>query len=239
MPVRVVAGPARSGKTATLLQRYRRVLAQQPIGSTLWLAPTSRRPPKFAHGCSTIRWPAAFDPVCLPSSNLPDIVASRTNALRFVGQLLKRQVLQRVVVGLDRAGQLQYFAPIANKAGLVDLLAGLMSDLKRQEVWPDEFRRSVELVGPSEKNREIAAVYDQYQQLLNDHRLYDSEGRFWSARMRCGQTLGRSVGPIRNAPPCRGRRFYRFHPHAARNFAAAGGENAAGRGADDQFARRT
>ena len=182
-PVRVVAGPARSGKTAALLVRYRRLLATEPIGSALWLAPTKSAAGEIRERLLDDSLAGCFRPGVFTFQQFADLLLNQSGpSLRFVGQLLKRQVLQRVVVELDRAGQLQYFAPIANKAGLVDLLAGLMSDLKRQEVWPDEFRQSVELLGPSEKNREIAAVYDQYQQLLSDHRLYDSEGRFWSAR---------------------------------------------------------
>ena len=174
---------ARSGKTAALLVRYRRILATEPIGIALWLAPTKSAAGEIRERLLDNSLAGCFRPGVFTFQQFADLLLNQSGpSLRFVGQLLKRQVLQRVVAGLDRAGQLQYFAPIANKAGLVDLLAGLMSDLKRQEVWPDEFRRSVALLGPSEKNREIAAVYDQYQQLLNDHRLYDSEGRFWSAR---------------------------------------------------------
>ena len=33
--------------------------------------------------------------------------------------------------------QLTYFRPIAETDGLVDLVCDLLSDLKRQEIWPD------------------------------------------------------------------------------------------------------
>src|SRR5690606_7522908 len=87
------------------------------------------------------------------------------------------------------SGRLKYYAPIAETAGMIDLIAALISDLKRQEQWDEQFAELVERHSPSEKNRELAMVYDAYQRLLNDHSLYDAEGRFWWARemMRAGR----------------------------------------------------
>ncbi len=99
----------------------------------------------------------------------------------------KRQIIGRLIDELKTAGKLVHFASIASKPGLVDLVAGLFADLKRQEIWPDEFSAVCARRGRSAKDRELAELYDAYQHLLNEHRLYDAEGRFWSARERLQQ----------------------------------------------------
>ncbi len=76
----------------------------------------------------------------------------------------------------------QHFGPIAETAGLVDLIAALVSDLKRQDISPARIRRSDRNRRASAKNRELAALYAEYQRLLGGHLLYDVEERFWRAR---------------------------------------------------------
>jgi hypothetical protein len=56
----------------------------------------------------------------------------------------------------------------------------LISELKRLEIWPDEFRRACERRGRHDKDRELTALYETYQQRLTEHQLYDDEGRFWT-----------------------------------------------------------
>jgi len=144
MPVRVLAGPARSGKTATLLQRYRQVLTQQPIGSALWLAPTvaaaaeirARLLDEALAGCfhpGVSTFPQFAQAILLQAGQTP----------RFVGPLLKRRLVERALKSVQETAVIQYFAAISDKRGFVDLIASLISDLKRQEIWPFEFAERV------------------------------------------------------------------------------------------------
>ena len=77
-----------------------------------------------------------------------------------------------------------HFAPIAETAGLVDLVCDFFSELKRLEIWPEDFQLacSARRRDRREKDREILDLYQAYQQQLREHCLYDAEGRFWSAR---------------------------------------------------------
>ncbi len=58
---------------------------------------------------------------------------------------------------------------------------GLISDLKRQAVRPEQFSKLIGALDPSDKNREIAWLYGEYQHLLDRHQMHDIEGRFWAA----------------------------------------------------------
>ncbi len=86
------------------------------------------------------------------------------------------------------AGELDYFAPIAQTRGFLDLLAQFIRELKRLEIWPEELA-AASAARASGKDGQLCRLYERYQQRLNEHDLYDAEGRFWSARalLRGGQ----------------------------------------------------
>ena len=81
-----------------------------------------------------------------------------------------------------RQGRLNHFGPIASTGGLLDLLCDFIRQMKRLEIWPEQFAEACQQRGVAEKDRELLAIYQAYQQTLLDHNLYDAEGCFWSAR---------------------------------------------------------
>ncbi len=117
---------------------------------------------------------------------------------RYLGRALKRQLIQRLLTEALRSNQLKYFAPIADTAGLIDLVDGIISDLKRQEVRPEQFSKLIDSLEPSDKNREIAWLYGEYQRLLDRHQMHDIEGRFWAAAEFLRQTSPERWGPLAN-----------------------------------------
>jgi ATP-dependent helicase/nuclease subunit B len=184
--VSVLAGPARSGKTATLLTRYRKLLAEQPngnaAGAALWIAPTKYAATEIREQLLDGGLGGCFNPGVYTFEQFgQSLLAASDEPPRYLGRLLKRQLIARLLAEFQAGDRLHYFAPIADTAGLIDLIDGLISDLKRQQISPDTFSQIIESVAPSEKNREIAALYAEYQQLLDRHQMHDIEGRFWSA----------------------------------------------------------
>ncbi len=144
-----MAGPARSGKTAALLVRYRQMLVNSPIGSGLWLLPTRHAAAEVraellgnhAKGSGLV---GCFSPAVYTFQQFVQMVLSSADRpQRFVGRLLKRQLIERVLAEAVSADQIQHFAPIADRPGLVDLIFDLIADLKRQEVSPEKFAQSV------------------------------------------------------------------------------------------------
>jgi ATP-dependent helicase/DNAse subunit B len=199
--VRILAGPARSGKTAALLVRYRQILAEQPdgnaSGAALWLAPTKYAAAEIRGQLLQDGLIGCFSPGVYTFEQFAQtVLAASDQPPRYLGRLLKRQLIQRLLAEAHAASRLQYFAPIADTAGLVDLIDGLISDLKRQEVWPERFSQLIETVAPSEKNREIAAVYTEYRRLLDRQQMYDIEGRFWIAGKLLRETPPQRWGPL-------------------------------------------
>ena len=117
--------------------------------------------------------------------------------IRPLSRFLKRRLVGQLIDEARAAGRLTHFAPIAATAGLVDLVCDFLSELKRLEIWPEDFQRACEKASGTffsgrpekvpdtfvrEKDREILDLYQAYQQQLQERCLYDADGRFWSAR---------------------------------------------------------
>jgi ATP-dependent helicase/DNAse subunit B len=186
--VTVVLGPARVGKTTRLLERYRqRLRSPGAFGQALWIAPTHR-------AADAIRarilegLPGCFSPNCYTFAQFAEaLIRSSLVPIRPLDRVQQQQLIGRFVDEALRRDALRYFGPIAHTDGLIDLVTDLIGDLKRQEIWPDEFRLIGNQLGGATKDRELADLYERYQALLNQHQLYDEPGRFWSARDLLGQ----------------------------------------------------
>jgi ATP-dependent helicase/DNAse subunit B len=155
------------------------------FGAAVWLAPTKHAAAEIRGQLLAGDFPGCFSPSIYTFDQfVHTLLANLEFQPRFLGPLLKRQLIENVLAKANAAGQLTYFSPILETAGLVDLLASFISDLKRQEVPPAKFSKlieSIEAIGSREKNRELALIYAEYQQLLKEHQLLDLEERFAAA----------------------------------------------------------
>jgi len=190
--VEIVAGVARTGKTANLLSLYRENLriAQQTgrLGSTLWLAPTRRSQRQVLTdlmnaGLSDTGPTVSFAP------NVFTFEAFAEQILRVSDQdvvplsdVARRTLLRKIIDELAKQGQLPYFAPIAGTSGFLDLVIAFISELKRHEIWPEHFTDACKARSEVQKDRELACIYGRYQKQLLELGVYDPDGRFWSAR---------------------------------------------------------
>src|SRR5215475_3523919 len=112
--VTILAGPARSGKTASLVARYRRVLgenAKRIVAGTLWIAPT-RHVADEIRGCllnEQLR--GSFSPGVYTFEQFArGLLASSDQPPRFLGRMLKRQFVKRLIAEALSEGRLEYFA---------------------------------------------------------------------------------------------------------------------------------
>ena len=133
-------------------------------GGGLWLSPTRQGVGQIRDRLLNNILPGCFAPAVHTFEEFAQAVLACTDQqLRFLGRLLKRQLIEQIISDAISAGTLQYFAPIAKTTGLIDLVGGFISDLKRQEIWPEEFTKRIESIGATAKDRELAAIYSEYQ----------------------------------------------------------------------------
>jgi ATP-dependent helicase/DNAse subunit B len=196
--ITVILGPARCGKTTRLVDDYRRTLAQQRLGSALWLSPTHRSATIISRRIIGKSLVGCFSPNCLTFDQFASRVldASRLQA-RPISLLIQRQILRRLIDRAVARGELRYFSPIADKPGFLDLLVGTIQEFKRLEIWPAELAAAYG-PRPADKDRELCRLYGQYQQLLTRHDLYDAQGRFWLAREEMRDRWPKSLLPLRH-----------------------------------------
>jgi len=181
--ISILLGPARSGKSALALSFYAESLRNRDFGRNLWLAPNQQAAAELRAKLAAKLGRGCLQPGCYTFAQFAETLISQADRpMRPIDALLKRQILQQVIHDALAAGRLQYFAPIADREGLLLWIDALISDLKRQEVWPEDFLRAAKQAGLRAKDDEVAAIYKAYQDLLVEHHCYDAEGRFWAAR---------------------------------------------------------
>ena len=145
MPARItiLCGPARSGKTGQLLGRFREALRQRPPGAALWLAPTWRAAQEVRERLLDGTLAGCFAPSVMTFGNFAEQVLRTAGVpIRPVTGLMKRELVRQIIGRQLSEGRLRHFRPIAKTTGLVDLVCEFISELKRLEIWPEEFRQA-------------------------------------------------------------------------------------------------
>ena len=128
------------------------------------------------------------------------VLAAARLPIRPITRLMKRGLVRQIIDQQLAAGRLEYFRNIAATAGLVDMVCEFISELKRLEIWPEEFQHACGGRGLQDKDRNLAEVYHLYQQALRENRLFDEEGRFWSARDILQRAVGQETGKGKSTP---------------------------------------
>ncbi|MFN0053925.1 MAG: PD-(D/E)XK nuclease family protein [Planctomycetales bacterium] len=185
----ILTGMAGSGKTARLLECYRGALADaqrrgEP-GTTLWLTPTQRSQQGVLERLCDGTLPVIFSPNVLTFSHFAErILRAAEQPIMRLSPAMQRTLLRRIVERRIARRELTYFAPIAATSGFLDLVGAFIVELKRSETWPELFARACAERGERGADRELAALYRDYQETLLREGRYDGEGKFWSALQR-------------------------------------------------------
>jgi ATP-dependent helicase/DNAse subunit B len=175
----VIAGPARSGKSARIVSLF----AES--------ARAGRRPliivPDSASAIAMRRRLLSQMSV-LPSNAVTTFVALAQRVLALAGLAAeeisaeeRELLLRRIVADLAGSGTLQHFAGSTEFDGFYEHLASFIRELKACQIKPADFRNAV--LDKTRRDVELAEIYSRYQDALEEGNLYDSEGRFWQARL--------------------------------------------------------
>ena len=126
-----------------LLSRYRAALLQLTPGTTLWLAPTWRAAADVRWRLFDSRFGGCFSPGVMTFERFAEtILHSARLPIRPMTRLMKRELIRQIIGEQSSAGRLRHFQSIATTGGLVDLVCEFISELKRLEIWPEEFHRA-------------------------------------------------------------------------------------------------
>ncbi|MCY4072758.1 MAG: exodeoxyribonuclease V subunit gamma [Chloroflexi bacterium] len=98
-------------------------------------------------------------------------------ARKITGQT-QLALLRSLTGRINAEGELRYFDRISSTHGFIEIVADLINELKQNGVDVQQFARAAS----SDKDRDIAAIYQQYQNLLKESKLVDIEGEGWLAQ---------------------------------------------------------
>jgi ATP-dependent helicase/DNAse subunit B len=185
--IEVLAGIAGSGKTTELLALYRdalrKGLARGRPGRTLWLAPTNRARSRLFDRLLDESLPVVFHPNLMTFDGFADqVLSAAPRAATSLTPAMQRILLRRIVAQLSREKRLSHFEKIAGTAGFYELITVFIAELKRSQTWPERFIEVCANRGAKPRDRELGLIYSRYQEALQAGKVYDGEGRFWSAR---------------------------------------------------------
>ena len=229
MPLTAITGSPGSGKTDRLLATYRTRLAENRPGTALWLAPTWRAAAEVRGRLLGGVLDGCFSPAVMTFDQFAETILRLVpEPVRPLGRSMKRHLVRQLIEQHRAAGDLVHFAPIAATGGLVDLVCDLIGELKRLEIWPEQFAAACDAAGYVAERSGAARPLPGLSTAIagaspvrcrrldcgwSKHRgrCRLQGNRPWSAPPRDRSPLGqiwRAGG---------GRRIYRFHPHPARN----------------------
>jgi len=184
--VTVLLGPSHSGKTQGLVDDYLEVLkSTSKLGPdrALWLAPSSRSVRAVRDLAFLAGLDACLAPGIMTFDNLAEaILLAANDRSRRLTPLMQRDLLRQVIAAALAGRRLQHYAAAAARPGFVDTLVEHIRELKRYDVTPPVYARIAKARGQSPQQRELAALYAEYEQQLKSHGLADRESVLIAAR---------------------------------------------------------
>ncbi len=181
-PAVAVTGPAGAGKTAAVLEVYRRYLDDVGRPGALLLAPngpTARRLRRRLIDASPAK--VAIAPAAMTFAAFAErVLAAADEPAKPISPFRRHLLLGRVIRELNDAGELAAVAAVADTPGLVTAMDRTIAELKRAAVEPADLATAVG--DARDKRSDVAAIYAAYQRALHAAQAYDVEGQMWLAR---------------------------------------------------------
>ena len=202
--VTILTGFAGAGKTERLLEHYRAALhrgrLERRLGTTLWLTPTQRIQRSISQQVLAKCGVTCFSRNVLTFDLFAEkILEAAGRPASPISPVMKRLLLRRITETLKDEGELLHFLPIAGTTGFLDIISSFISELKREEIWPEDFGVACRQRTSAFMRRdlEVGLIYSRYQQHLAEQNWYDNEGQFWLARTALGEGVRGSFASVR------------------------------------------
>ena len=122
------------------------------------------------------------------------ILTANAADARHIGIVARQELIRTVIAEQLDADRLEYFRPIASTPGFRRSTMGLIGELKRAEIFPQQLGDRIGDLGSDAPERQLADLYAAYQNHLQQRNLYDAEGRFWNAKRVLAEAD--SKGPV-------------------------------------------
>lgn len=177
--MKLIVGPANSGKSERVLSRAAETLAQSK-GRVLLIVPSANAQDEMLARLQSQFLKQRIAPSrpmqairTFPELYTELLVMAGCN-LSVIDGLERDRLLRRVIKNLVEEELLDYFAQTASSHGLANSLAGLVAELWRSGTDQETFTRIVDERNP--KDRDISLIFARYAKTLEQSHLIDAEG---------------------------------------------------------------
>lgn len=183
----IVTGIAGTGKTEYCLERYRDAIHQSnlqgKLGVTLWITPTHRSGQAVLKEILNAELTCCWSPGVLTFDQFAgQVLQGGGISASMLNPAQRRMLIGSVIRNIDQQEKLNYFHQISETSGFINLVSKFITDLKREETWPQDFHDAVQKRDFSPKDHELHRIYDSYQDKMRKWDRYDAEGQYWLAR---------------------------------------------------------
>lgn len=178
--LRVALAPVGAGKTETALNALTAVLQKQRFARVWVLLATRRQEDAFRQRLielddgRNLYFNVEFFDFYGLYRRLLNVAQQPARGLADAARF---GLLRQVILDLNNRGELQIYSKIASTPGFLRIVAELIFELKQNRVEPAVFLDAAQ----SRKDYELATIYGNYQQLLQEYYLVDKEGEGWLA----------------------------------------------------------
>ncbi len=165
-----LVGPADSGKTALLAQRFAEVLSESRrdggVPRVLWLSPhrlaaEATRRLLVTHGVD-----AALEPGVRTMGRFAESLVSLDHKCpAILPPTATRWLLEQSLAQLSADRKLSVMAQVADRPGLADAIEQMIAQLKTRGITSERF--ATWATRRTQRDRELATVYTRYQELLD------------------------------------------------------------------------
>ncbi len=154
------------------------------VGTGLWITPTKRSRRDVLQRLFALSFTTFFAPHVMTFDDFAEsLVTAADQPATRISPTTRRLLLRRITREFEQTGAFRHFRGVAATAGFLDVVAGFISELKRDEIWPEDFLKVTAQGGrTADRDRELGLVYQRYQDVLQQQNWYDNEGRTWLAR---------------------------------------------------------
>lgn len=163
-----------------------------------------------AHGLKSVP-PAHRLKSVPPAHGLQSVSPAQTQVCATAGEAAKVLLVAEAIDDLASSGRLHYFSAIAGRQGLARSVARTIGEIKRAGKRAKDFSEFTLLALGSERDRDLAAIFERYHELLSARGIFDQDDLYLIARDWLDEN-GLRNGPLGSARLMIVDGFYDFTP---------------------------
>jgi len=169
MPPRLLLAPAGHGKTESVIQRIRQVLADEPLAPVTVIVPNTIQAAGFRQRMAAAGGALGVE-VHTFHTLYAELLARAGQPIPLLADPLRIRLLHAIVDELVERGEMRYYAALRSprrgraRPGFIAGLRNAIEELKRARIFPEDFTAAARGFGP--RLEEIALVYTAYQDWL-------------------------------------------------------------------------